>query len=138
MSVRSPAWTGRYPTTTGSASVRAAAWDFLTFLNTPPSQVTMNMTGSYLPDNIRASDDPKLEAMWTGTRSGRWLDTAYTQLTNLDPAIPGALIGPYDESRTAIRASLEAVAAGTPPPEAIAAANRAINRALADYRPDRP
>jgi len=127
-----------YPTTTGSATVRAAAWDFLIFLNTPPSQVTMNLTGSYLPDNIRATDDPALEAMWTGTRRGRWLDTAYTQLTNLDPAIPGPLIGPYDETRAAIRASLEAVAAGAPPADAIATANRAINEALADYRPDRP
>ena len=124
-----------YPTNTGPDSTRAAAWVFLSFLNTIPSQVVMNVTGSYLPNNTKAADDPTLAKVWTVTRRGPWLDTAYTQLTNLDPAGPGPLIGPYAEARAAIRASLAAIVGGRPPKEAIADANQAITAALANYQP---
>jgi sn-glycerol 3-phosphate transport system substrate-binding protein len=124
-----------FPTNTGPDSTRAAAWDFLTFLNTIPNQVVMNVTGSYLPNNTKAADDPTLVKVWTVTRRGPWLDTAYTQLTNLDPAGPGPLIGPYEEIRAAIRASLAAVVGGRPPKDAIAEADQAIDAALAAYRP---
>ena len=63
------------------------------------------------------------------------LDTAYTQLTNLDPAGPGPLIGPYEATRAAIRASLVAIIGGRPPAEAIAAADQAITAALLAYHP---
>ncbi|MEI7592292.1 MAG: extracellular solute-binding protein [Actinomycetes bacterium] len=119
-----------FPTTTGLAAVQAASWDFLNYLNLPESQVTINIISSYLPNNIRATDDRVLEAMWADTRRGRWLDTAYTQLTNLDPAIPGPMIGPDDQVRAAIRTSLQALIAGTAATDVIAAANLAIDQAV--------
>jgi hypothetical protein len=76
-----------------------------------------------------------LAKVWTVTRRGPWLDTSYTQLTNLDPASPGPLIGPYDETRVAIRASLVAIVGGRLPKDAIAQADQAITAALAAYRP---
>jgi sn-glycerol 3-phosphate transport system substrate-binding protein len=124
-----------FPTSTGPDTTRAAAWDFLTFLNTIPNQVVMNVTGSYLPNNTKAAEDPVLAKVWTVTRRGPWLDTSYTQLTNLDPASPGPLIGPYDETRVAIRASLVAIVGGRLPKDAIAEADKAITAALAAYRP---
>ena len=127
--------TSWFPTSTGPDSTRAAAWDFLNFLNAIPNQVVMNVTGSYLPNNTKAADDPTLAKVWTVTRRGPWLDTAYTQLTNLDPASPGPLIGPYAETRAAIRASLVAIVGGRPPKDAIADADQAITTALGNYRP---
>jgi len=127
-----------FPTNAGPDTTRAAAWDFLTFLNTVPNQVAMNVTGSYLPNNTHAPEDPALDKMWTTTRRGPWFDTAYTQLTNLDPSAPGPLIGPYDATRAAIHASLAAIVAGHPAPEAILNANTAIDAALATYQPDHP
>ena len=127
-----------FSTNTGPATTRAAAWDFLTFLNDTSNQVTMNVTGSYLPNNTQAAEDPVLDKVWSVTRRGPWLDTAYTQLTNLDPAGPGPLIGPYPEVRAAIRASLVAIVAGRPPQEAITEADQAITAALTSYHPEHP
>ncbi len=85
----------------------AAAWDFVQFLNSVPSQVTWNLVGGYPPYNPRAVDDPGLVEAWSASRRGPWLDTAYTQVTNLDPAGPGPLIGPYPKVRAAVELAIQ-------------------------------
>ena len=117
----------------------AAAWDFVDFLNSVPSQVTWNLVGGYPPYNPRAVDDPGLVDAWKESRRGPWLDTAYTQVTNLDPAAPGPLIGPYPKVRAAIELAVQSVIAGAQPPAAaIATADDAIGAALAGYEPGGP
>ncbi len=117
----------------------AAAWDFVTFLNSVPSQVTWNLVGGYPPYNPRAVDDPGLVDAWSVSRRGPWLDTAYTQITNLDPAGPGPLIGPYPRVRAAIERAVQDVIAGTEPPAtAITTADDAITVALTGYDPANP
>ena len=124
-----------YLSRTGSPEARAAGWAFIRYLGTVPSQATWNLAGSYLPSNIHAVDDPALTRVWASTRSGPWLDTAYTQLTNLDPTFPGPLIGPYVEVRAALAASIDDLLAGRPPQQVVSRANRAITEALSTYRP---
>lgn len=116
----------------------AAAWDFAQFLNSVPSQVTWNLVGGYPPYNPRAVDDPGLVEAWSESRRGPWLDTAYTQVTNLDPAGPGPLIGPYPKVRAVIELAAQQVIGGTQPPVAITTADQAITDVLAGYDPGDP
>jgi ABC-type glycerol-3-phosphate transport system substrate-binding protein len=114
----------------------AAAWDFVDFLNSVPSQVTWNLVAGYPPYNPRTVDDPALVDAWGSSRRGSWLDTAYTQVTNLDPAGPGPLIGPYPKVRVAIETATQSVVTGArTPDEAIVALDDAITVALAGYDP---
>jgi sn-glycerol 3-phosphate transport system substrate-binding protein len=117
----------------------AAAWDFVQFLNSVPSQVTWNLVGGYPPYNPKAIDDPGLVDAWSASRRGPWLDTAYTQVTNLDPAGPGPLIGPYPSARVAIQLAAQQVITDTQPPAAaVTAADGAITDALHQYDPSDP
>jgi len=104
-----------------------------------PSQVTWNLVGGYPPYNPRAVDDPGLVDAWSASRRGPWLDTAYTQVTNLDPAGPGPLIGPYPKARTAIELAVQQVIGGAQPPAAaVTTADDAITEALHGYDPSDP
>jgi sn-glycerol 3-phosphate transport system substrate-binding protein len=108
-----------YITNTTPPEVQAAAWDFMKFFNSVPSQVTWNLQGSYLPYNSAAIGQPELQQRWTTTVAGRWLAVAYDQLLNgVDPAFPGPLIGPYDAFRDSIRRSVEALIFGGQSPQA--------------------
>ena len=92
------------------------------------------LEGSYLPARETAAADPVLQEDWATTRSGRWLATAYEMLTRLDPAWPGPLIGPYTETRTAIRDALdEVMLSGSPVADALTDANTSITEALETY-----
>jgi sn-glycerol 3-phosphate transport system substrate-binding protein len=114
----------------------AAAWDFVEFLNSVPSQVTWNLVGGYPPSNPRAVDDPGLVEAWNASRRGPWLDTAYTQVTNLDPGNPGPLIGPYPKVRAAIDLTVQGVVAGALQPAAAAEGlESAITAVLAADQP---
>lgn len=124
-----------YITNTTPPEVQAAAWDFIQFFNTVPSQVTWNLVGSYLPYNTEAVDDPELQERWTTTLSGQWLALAYDELqTGVDPAFPGPLMGPYDEFRVAIRDSVdEMIFNGGAPADAVTEASDQTTEALQRY-----
>jgi sn-glycerol 3-phosphate transport system substrate-binding protein len=123
-----------YLTNTTPPEVQAAAWDFARWFDEPAQQVRWNLEGSYLPWNMAAADDPTLVESWETTTTGRWLSTAYQQLLDADPDWPGPLIGPYTETRTAVRDALDAMLlSGTDPSSAIATADEEITTAIADY-----
>jgi sn-glycerol 3-phosphate transport system substrate-binding protein len=105
MQVGGFAW---YMTTGGEDAEQAAAWDFMKFLNTTDSQVTLTLVASALPWLTSAVDDPRIQEAWSSSLAGQWLALAYDQQENgLDPAFPGPLIGPYGEVRTAIEDSMD-------------------------------
>lgn len=124
-----------YLTNTGPPEVQAAAWDFLKFFNSEPSQVTWNLKGSYLPYRTTAVDSSALQERWTTTLAGRWLAIAYDELLNgIDPDFPGPLIGPYDDFRAALRKSVDEIAfAGTPPADAVSEAAETTTAAIQRY-----
>jgi sn-glycerol 3-phosphate transport system substrate-binding protein len=125
-----------YMTNTQPPEVQAAAWDFMKFFNSLPSQVTWNLEGGYLPYRTTAVETPAVQERWTQTRGGPWLAIAYDELLNgVDPDFPGPLIGPYDEFRRAIRSSVEAVVfASTSPADAVRTAADATTAALERYQ----
>jgi sn-glycerol 3-phosphate transport system substrate-binding protein len=124
-----------YMTNSGPPHVQAAAWDFMKFFNSVPSQVTWNLRGSYLPYRTTAIDEPAVEERWTTTIAGRWLAIAYEELrTGVDPDFPGPLIGPYDQFRAAIRSSVEElVFAGDEPSTVVSRAADTTTAALQRY-----
>jgi sn-glycerol 3-phosphate transport system substrate-binding protein len=123
-----------YMTSTAAPEEQAAAWDFIKYVNRPENQVLWALEGSYLPPRQAAVDDPALQEDWATTRSGRWLATAYEMLTRLDPAWPGPLIGPYTETRTAIRDALDEVMfSGSTVDDALSNADAAITAAVDAY-----
>jgi sn-glycerol 3-phosphate transport system substrate-binding protein len=111
--VSGSAW---YLSAATSPAAQAAAWTFLTWWNQPAQQVAWSLEGSYLPYNSKAVSDPNLQAVWQHTRRGRWLDTAYTEITDFDTQNPGPLIGPYSAVRAAIVESMGAVTRGNMDP----------------------
>jgi sn-glycerol 3-phosphate transport system substrate-binding protein len=125
-----------YMTNTTPPEVQAGAWDFMKYFNSLPSQVTWNLRGSYLPYRTTAVDTPEIQERWTTTLAGQWLAIAYDELLNgVDPSFPGPLIGPYDEFRRAIRASVEAmVFRGAAPADVVRQASDDTTAALQRYQ----
>jgi sn-glycerol 3-phosphate transport system substrate-binding protein len=133
MQVGGFAW---YLTTAGSDEEQSASWDFVKFLNTPDSQVTLTLVASALPWLTAAADDPRIVEAWDSSLSGKWMALAYDQQMNgLDPAFPGPLIGPYGETRTAIEDSMDALLLeDTSVDDAVAQAQADIDAAVQVYR----
>ena len=105
------------------------------FFNSQSSQVTWNLRGGYLPYRTSAVDTPAIQERWTQTTAGQWLAIAYDELLNgVDPDFPGPLIGPYDEFRAAIRASVEEmVFNGRAPADVVTKASDETTAALQRY-----
>lgn len=123
-----------YLTNTQSDEVTAAAWDYLSFMNTPAAQARWNLEGSFTPWVKAAVDEPELQASWNDTRLGSWLQIAYEQVAAIDPEWPGPLIGPYSETRDAIRSSLDRlVLEDAAPADTLAEAQTEITEALETY-----
>ena len=76
-----------------------------------------------------------MQTFWDDDLSGRFLKIAYDELTeNMDPDFTGALIGPYDKFRVAMRNALASVAfQNADPAAAIATAKDETNAALTQY-----
>ena len=123
-----------YITNTGSAEVQAAAWDFVKYVNRPENQALWHLEGSYLPVRGETAESPEVQKFWSTTRPGKWLKTAYEGLQNVDPSWPGPLIGPYTETRAAVRTALDGLMfSGAGPDKVIADANRTITDAIEQY-----
>ena len=125
-----------YMTNTGSPEVLAATWDFMTFLNSEDAQAQLAVGGSYLPYREAAAEDPRVVENWTTTLSGRWLAIANQMVVDgIDPAFPGPLIGPYTETRLAIRNGLEALTVdGVTPEVALDRMQTELDAAFQRYR----
>jgi sn-glycerol 3-phosphate transport system substrate-binding protein len=123
-----------YVTTTGTPEQQAGAWDFVSYLNEVSSQVTNNLTGSYLPSREATAEDATLLETWETTLSGGFLALSYEQLLQVDPEFPGPVIGPYTDMREIIRAGLEAlVLEGASPADVAADVQAQVTEALATY-----
>ncbi|MFZ6002767.1 MAG: extracellular solute-binding protein [Actinomycetota bacterium] len=123
-----------YITNVGPPEVQAGAWDFVKFVNRPENQALWHLEGSYLPVREATLESADVQRFWAETRPGKWLKTAYLGLEQVDPAWPGPLIGPYTETRDAVRSALDALLFGGASPEAaIAQANQKITDAIASY-----
>lgn len=123
-----------YLTNTGKPEVQAGAWDFITYVNRPENQAQWHLEGSYLPVSQATVDAQAVQDFWAKTRPGKWLKTAYDGLENVDPAWPGPLIGPYTETRAAVRDALDGLLfGGKSADQVIKDANQKITDAIKAY-----
>jgi sn-glycerol 3-phosphate transport system substrate-binding protein len=125
-----------YLLNTPSAAVQAGAWDFMRFMNTPESQAKMLVGGSYIPWVTAANQQTSAVDYYAGKGglAGRWLELTNQLVQAIDNDFPGPLIGPYDEFRTALRKLQDEVMfANTSPEDALATAQRDVDRALVRY-----
>ena len=84
---------------------RAAAWQFMTWLNSPERQAEMAAAGGYVPTRLSAVDQPVLQAKWKEFPMFR---VAYDQLLGgeMSDANVGTLLGEYQGLRNAVRDGL--------------------------------
>jgi sn-glycerol 3-phosphate transport system substrate-binding protein len=124
-----------YLMNTTPPEVQAAAWDFMTFINSTEAQIQLLTGGSYLPFRTSVLDEPEVVEFFAGSLSGRWLEIAARQIEEIDVAFPGPLIGPYDpDVREAIEKAQDSLLfGGATPQEALDQAQRGIDEALELY-----
>jgi sn-glycerol 3-phosphate transport system substrate-binding protein len=126
-----------YISDTVSDEEKAAAWDFLKFLNSMPSQIRWGTDGSVAPVLTSAAEEPELQESWGASLGGEWAEMAYEVLTNIDTDSPGPVIGPYDEVRQAIERCMDRVLLNDEPVgPAVEEADRQITAALESYAAD--
>ena len=110
---------------------RAAAWDYLRWLNEPEQQATWHAGTGYIPIRESAIDTPEVQALWA-ERPG--FKVAYEQLTGSGFELGGPVVGGYAEFRDAIQLALEdMIESGTSPADAVAQADAASTTAIEDY-----
>jgi len=111
---------------------RAAAWDFLKFLNTAENQITWHIGTGYVPTRLSASKAPEVQKLWS-ERPG--FKVAFDQLSTSKSPVGGGgpLIGDYIGFRDVIEASIESVLGGTPVATAQAKAQTDATNVMKDY-----
>jgi sn-glycerol 3-phosphate transport system substrate-binding protein len=123
-----------YMTDTGTDAERAAAWEFVKYINEAAQQKIIHLKGSYLPVNAEVAADPEVQAVWENDAAGQWLATAFGQLADIDPDFPGPIVGPFTEHRDIINASLEQLLlSGADPATVLADAEADVTAALEAY-----
>jgi len=132
--VQAGGW-GFFMMNTGTPEEQAAAWDFAKFVNTIPSQETLNLVGGMDPFLQPAAESPEIQEVWETTLSGSWLAISYQQMIDgIDPDFPGPLVGPYSEMRDIERNLLEEVVLnGADPQETLDSASDDLTEVLQRY-----
>ena len=125
-----------YVMNTTPPAVQAGAWDFMRFMNSVHAQALNLVGGSYLPWVSAALQDPSVVSYFAGDGglAGTWLKVANDQVNAIDQNFPGPLIGPYDQFREAVQKAEDRLVFGNlSPADALAQAQRDIDKALSDY-----
>ncbi|MEL7210708.1 MAG: extracellular solute-binding protein, partial [Actinomycetota bacterium] len=123
-----------YITNTSPPEVQAGAWDFAKYVNQPENQALWHTEGSYLPVRNETAESPEIQEFWDTTRPGAWLKIAYDGLQNVNPEWPGPLIGPYTETRDAVRTALDGILFGDATVESvIGTADQTVTDAIEQY-----
>jgi len=126
-----------YMPNTNSREVQAAAWEFLEYLNSPEVQAVWSTTGANTPAFESTTEVESLQTAWETTLGGQWQQVGYEVLAGVDADFPGPLIGPYSETRIAIRKALDQTLLEDQPIDpALAAGDATIDKELDLYAQD--
>lgn len=116
----------------GSDEQKAAAWDFITWLNEPEQQARWHAGTGYLPIRQAATELPEVDALWTEQPAYR---VAFDQLTGSGDPVAGPVIGNHAQVREdAIVPALERMyLQGQEPTAALSQAQQEANAIIEDY-----
>ena len=111
---------------------RAAAWDFLTWLNEAEQQGTWHAGTGYLPIRTAATELPAVQELWSAQPGYR---VAFDQLTGSGEPVAGPVIGNHAQVREdAIVPALERMyLQGQDPAAALSQAQTEANAIIEDY-----
>lgn len=116
-----------------SAADQAAAWQYVAYLDSAPSQATWAKGTGYIPIRTASVSLPAVQALW---KANPGYKVAYEQLIGgaNTPAADGAVIGPYTQVRTAeLNAEQSMFQSGTAPDKALANASAEIDQLMSNY-----
>ncbi len=112
---------------------QAAAWDFISFLDSATSQATWAAGTGYIPIRKSAAKSATVQSLW---QQKPGFKVSYEQLVSgvVTPATAGAALGPYPQVRQVELTSEESMFhQGTSPAKALSSAASKINQILAQY-----
>jgi len=112
---------------------QSAAWQYITFLDSTSSQATWSAGTGYIPLRTSAAESATIQNLWATSPQFK---VAYTQLTTgvETPASAGAVLGPFDDVRTAIvNAENSMFARGVAPATALTRAQAASDALITAY-----
>jgi sn-glycerol 3-phosphate transport system substrate-binding protein len=128
-----PAGSALWISKKSSAAAQAASWEYIAFLDSTASQTTWAAGTGYIPLRTSAAQSSTIQTLWS-TNPG--YKVAYTQLTSgiESDATAGAVLGPFDDVRTAvINAEDSMFVNGVAPATAVAQAQTASNALITSY-----
>lgn len=128
-----PGGSGLFISARASALQQAAAWQYISFLDSTSSQATWAAGTGYIPIRTSSTRTSTVQGLWQ-KRPG--YKVAYEQLVDgaASAATAGAAIGPYPQVRQAELTAEEAMFThGTSPQAAVASAARKIDQILRQY-----
>ncbi len=123
-----------YVTNAGSEASRAAAMDFIRYINQPEQQVTWLTEGSFLSGNAKIVDEPDVQKFFSERISGLALQLASDELAAAPADHTGPLVGPFQEYDRIIQSMMEAIMfKGADVADTVASAEADLTAAIADY-----
>ena len=128
-----PAGSALWISKKSSPAEQAAAWEYISFMDSATSQATWSVSTGYVPLRTAAAQSATVQNAWAKEPGFK---VAYTQLTSgaVSPASAGGLVGPYDSVRTAIQdAENSMFVHNVSPSTALAAAQVAATKVISDY-----
>jgi sn-glycerol 3-phosphate transport system substrate-binding protein len=96
-----PAGNGLWISAKSSAAKRAAAWEYISFLDSSASMATWAVSTGYIPIRTTSASSAAVQALWAKDPSWK---VAYNQLQGgvNDAATSGAVIGPFNDVHQAV------------------------------------
>jgi sn-glycerol 3-phosphate transport system substrate-binding protein len=128
-----PGGSGVYISDKVPAIDQAAAWEYVSYLDSTQSMATWAAGTGYIPIRKSSVTTPTIENLWA---SDPGYKVAYDQLLNgaNDVATSGAVIGPYEDVRADILSAEESMyTGGVSPTKALANAEAAVNATISSY-----
>ncbi len=114
-----------------SSEQKAAAWDFVRWLNEPEQQARWHAGTGYIPIRKSSVDLPAVADLWAERPGFR---VSYDQLVGSTADFGGPVVGPYRDVREAIVTAMERmVLQGVAPADALATAKQEADAAIRSY-----
>jgi len=112
---------------------RAAAWEYISYLDSTASQATWAAGTGYLPIRKSSAQTATVQKLWATSPGYK---VGYEELTQgaSTPASSGAVIGAFGQVQADMTDALQRMFQnGTPPPKAVAAAARSVTQTMQSY-----
>lgn len=124
---------GLYISAKDSPIRRAAAWDYISYLDSTASQATWAAGTGYLPIRKSSAQTATVQKLWATSPGYK---VGYEELTQgaSTPASSGAVIGDFGQVQTDMTDALQSMFQdGTSPAKAVAGAVQSVNQTMQSY-----